>query len=549
MAILNYEVPQTFSDALLSPLIPYYLGVILNSNILLMLKAIFFIYLSFLAGDRLLKILRIEQDSSNKKIAHGVMLGYGLYAMLGTMLGIIGRFNGFYLWLWSLIVILLSSKTIFWHIRQIKTYRLSKITLKDFSFLKLIVVLWVVVNIFILFVPITGNDAIDYHLPIIFDLLKNQRLTFDESIEKFSHLPVAAEILYAAPMTMFREKTAPFVFQILQYSVLALFLMLAYEFLNKRVENKFLVWSALLAMLSITDFLREIMHGGYIDVFVYLFGLAGILLALDYISENKTDVGGLVLSAIFLGIALSMKYIALVFLFFIGFFLAAHFWKQKMRLTKALKLFLVYFAIILLVAGFWYAKNLINFGNPVYPMFSSSEDSFKGALKAALFKNTITNFLIFPLMLFGLRFVSDKETASRLIVFGYYISFYATSFLALVFVELRKKLGVTELFLFIFIQGYASIMFFMSHQIRFMLPSAIMTTVFLALVIDKIYICLKSGIGESFYKNLIKISTASAGIIFLIFFIGNFHYFYVKYLNLLGHYGTESEYIEAIGGQ
>lgn len=470
--------------------------------------ALLFIYFSRLGGSFF-----------SRHPVYSILAGYGVFGLAGLFLGLSGLFQPLYLWVFAAVLLILSRKQIASDIGFIKNFSLRPL-FQDNLFLKVLLGLWLLTNFLIVFVPITGHDTLSYHLPIIRDLIQTGRLTFTSEIQQYDFLPVLGEIFYAVPLALFGNTSDPYIFQLLQYSVLILFLILIHNFLKDKIQNKFLIWAALLMILSIMDFQREILHGGYVDVLAYLFGIASTLLIIQQ--------GPFYLSALFLGFSLSVKYLALFFGAMNGLFML--FSRVK------LKTVLYYGLIVLVIAGFWYGKNLIIYGNPIYPMFSKPE--FSEAVGWFLTDRTFANFLVFPFVRYGQWFVQAVETSSRLIALLYFAALYL---LVLFFIFLRKQFTRPEVLLFLFIEIYLLFLFFTSHQYRFLLPAVIMLPPLLALLGDK----LLGVINRPIFTKLSKLALALA--VFLVF-LGNFHYFHVKYFYLLGQY-TREEYILEIGGQ
>src|SRR3989344_1375611 len=195
------------------------------------------------------------------------------------------------------------------------------------SFLKSVFIFWVLANFLLAFSPITGNDSLMYHVPIMFDIVNREEATFSPDIDGFyGYLPVFAEITYAVPIAIFGEHSGfvkppgrkidvppdIYVFQLVQYSVLVLFLGLFYFFLKNFVADKLFIFGALFFTAGIFDLQRELLHAGYIDVFTFLFAIASTLLIIQAFRENNPSKKFL-LSSIMFGLALGMKYLALIF--------------------------------------------------------------------------------------------------------------------------------------------------------------------------------------------------------------------------------------------
>jgi len=107
---------------------------------------------------------------------------------------------------------------------------------------------------------------------------------------------------------------------------------------------------------------------GFVDVATYSFILIAVLSTLEYFS-NKTSKS-LFISALFWALALGNKYTVITTLiaFTSSFFLVSYFF-QKNLFKKILthKILTKIFLLMFIFGGYWYLKNLIVFGNPIYP--------------------------------------------------------------------------------------------------------------------------------------------------------------------------------------
>ncbi|MBI4992213.1 MAG: hypothetical protein HZB99_03275 [Candidatus Harrisonbacteria bacterium] len=517
-------------------------------NFIILIESLVYIYASFLAGSFLLRKMGLDLNSRLKQAAYSVMSGYAIFGLWGLVLAASGLFEPMYLRMFLVLAVLGSAGTIakqgmeIWKADYSKE-RITRFlkTIADSSLiLKLLIALWIAANFAIVLVPITGHDTLHYHLPIMANLISEGRMNFDTALPS-RFLPIFGEIIYAVPMAIFSNLTEPFVFQVMQYSFLILFAILIYEFLKPRISNQFLGLAAVLLLFSIMDFQREIMHGGYIDVLAFLFGSASTLLLIENCCEVNMRPREVMLSALMLGVALGVKYLALVFAAINFLFLLVMFWRQKVNYGVIARWLAGYGLIIFAVSGFWYLKNAIFFGSPIYPMFSNK--LFTSQVNVFLLDRTVLNFFWFPFYRYGQWFVQDVETSSRLVVLGYFIAAY----LLFAIFFFSKKLRCAETLLFVFVQLYLLFLFFMSHQYRFLLPSNIMLVPLLILFIDQVYQFLKTKLFENPYSIFVRASFWAMSIGFALLFLANTHYLYAKFSYATGVY-DQDEYRSEIGG-
>ena len=538
-------------NLLRGPIQHFYFSIFFWWASLVFFEFLIFAGASYLLGGKALKALKIGFKYEGERAVYSTMLGYGLFGLFGASLAIFGIFNALYLRLFLAAVFLVSIKDVFYGAKYLRDwlgpgriFDSLKSVFHEHAFLKTLLFIWIFANFLIAFHPVTGNDARVYHLPVMFDIINQEKFTFSETVDQFyAYIPVLAETVYAVPTAIFGNKSDPYVFQLIQYSALPLLLALLYFFLKNLVTNKLLHMAALFFTLGNFDFQREVLHAGYVDVLTLLFCIASSLLIIQAFGEanphtNFGEVGvgaspskKFLLSSIMLGLGLGMKYTAIFFGAINLLFLFVYFWNKRACFYDLSRILLRYGLVLLLISGFWYGKNLFVHGNPVYPMFSNPD--FIGGIGWWVADRTFLNFFLFPFIRFGQWFVDDTQTSSQLFIFGLYALMYGGLLLLLL---RRKKIGITTALLFLFVQIYTSILFFVSHQNRFLLPAGIMLAPLAAILSDKLSVM--------FYK----ISRPALVFLCLILFLGNFHYFGVKFLYLTGVY-DRGQYILEIGGQ
>ncbi|MBI2096344.1 MAG: hypothetical protein HYT43_01780 [Candidatus Taylorbacteria bacterium] len=523
-------------------------------NALVLAETFLFLYFAFLTGAVLLPRLGLKDIRGVIYVTRSVLLGLGALALAGFVLGIFGLFKSGLLWIVVAVFLALSLNRIRRHASFLSARGVSSLwekiqsALKGDSFLKILVLIWLAANFTLNFVPITAHDTKDYHLPIIQDIVSKGKIDFTETIEHYRFSPVLAETMYAIPAALFGEKNAPFVFQSLQYMTLPLFLGLVYDFLRRRIKNSFLIPVALLAIMGIMDFQREVLHGGYVDTFAFVYGFAATLPFIDYATAKRgSDFPALAFSAVMLGISLGMKYFGFFFGFLNFIFLAVAWRRFKLPARHFSKMLLKFSLIVAVIGVFWYGKNFVYYHNPFYPMFSNDPavEITKKGISSYLIERNIQNFALFPFALFGQRFVDENESSSRLVALAYFALLYVFIFLKLIF---RRKFSLNEILLFIFIEGYLAFHFALSHYIRYLLPPVIILPALLALLGDSLYNHFQTKLSNKRFRlfgYFTKI-VCSAALVFL--FLGNFHYFKIRFFHIIGKYNQE-EYIRKIGSQ
>lgn len=522
-------------------------------NLVLIFHTLIFTYVSFLLGDAVVRRLAVEFRSRVQRAVYPILLGYGGFGFYGLLLGLIGALAAFYLHLLILIILILSAGKIASHVlllqRSVPSFRALAALIGrgfgDYPFLKALLCVWLVLNFLIVFVPITGYDSIRYHVPIILDMIQNQGPSFSASLhDYYPWVPLFGEIIYAVPLIAFANFSAPFIFQLLQYGALLLIILLVYDAAAPRIADPRLRLVLPFLILSIFDLARETMHGGYTDILLVLFGLASAIPVMEWVSggANPQRSGMLRLSALLLGAALGIKYNAIYFVLINTLFLLAGLLFRSSAARRIFSILSLYLGSAVAVSGFWYVKNAVWFGNPIHPMrFWDGSGVIPDTI---IYERSISNLISFPLYHFGS--VSAHDSSSKLIVFGYFVLVYL---LVIFFAGFRRReLGGMNGLMLAFIHLYLWLIFFTAHYTRYFLAPLILVPPLLLSLLDAGYRWLVGVRGGKISYLLTKISTWVIYAAVIVLFLGNIHYFHVKFLYAFNFLSTP-EYIKEIGSQ
>ena len=522
-------------------------------NLVLIFDTLAFTYVAFLLGDAAARGLAIGFRSRIQRVVYPILLGYGGFGFYGLLLGLAGALSSFYLHLLVLIVLILSAGKIASHVAALRlsipSFRSLGVPIRgafgDYPFLKGLLCVWLALTFLIVFVPVTGYDSTRYHMPIIMDMIENQGPTFSASLhDYYPWVPLLGEIIYAVPLIIFANFSEPYIFQLMQYGALILIILLVYDAAAPRISDPRLRLMLPFMILSIFDLAREVMHGGYTDILLVLFGLAGTIPIMEWVSggSNPQRSGMLRLSALLLGIALGIKYNAIYFVLINGGFLLVALLFRRAGVGRMAGVLSAYFGLAVAVSGFWYLKNAIWFGNPVYPM--QLWDGSGVISDTIIYERSIGNLFLFPLYHFGS--VSAHDSSSKLIVFGYFVLLYVL--VALFAAFKRKELWGMNGLALAFVHLYLWLIFFTAHYTRYFLaPLILVPPVFLSLL-DSAYRSLSVRSGARFSPLLSRVLSGAIYAAVLVLFLGNMHYFHVKFLYAFG-FLSAPEYVREIGSQ
>ena len=160
------------------------------------------------------------------------------------------------------------------------------------------------------------------------------------------------------------------------FSTLVTAILFTFSFLRKRF-GRLPAYYFVLSLFGIPKAIVHVSTIGYVDIPTYSLMLTGLVLLIDYF--YSTSHSSVYLSSIFWGLALGTKYTSL------SAFAAILPLTSLLILPKIrLKRIAATFFLVLIFGGYWYIKNLVAYGNPLYPMFSSSSIPFTGSWTTAV---------------------------------------------------------------------------------------------------------------------------------------------------------------------
>lgn len=130
-------------------------------------------------------------------------------------------------------------------------------------------------------------------------------------------------------------------------------------------------------------------------------------------------------------------------------------------------------------------------------------------------------------------------------VLGYFVALYGLMGLR---IFRGPRLSLTELLLFVFVQGYLAFHFAFSHYLRYLLPPIIILPVLLALLADGLLTGLRIRLASVRFSLLEKSARAACVCAAVALFLGNLHYFQIRFSYILGIY-SEGRYMNEVGSQ
>jgi hypothetical protein len=244
--------------------------------------------------------------------------------------------------------------------RNITTARITLLSALDVCNIALLVLVtfayaWLIIAAY--YLPLRGVDDLFYHLPPVFEYIQTHtiKLLPIEIRHHFAY-PQNAELLFLWPASFSHSQkmldcvNVPFVAasSLVVYSLLR----------NFTIEKNDALFAALLYALCPVVLMQA--GSNYIDVIVSLFLLLSLYYTIRFIQDKRPV--HVRLAGISIGIVCGMKYTAL---FLTVPFQIIILWTL---ITSRPRRAAGYLAIVFVFCGWWYLRNAVVLGNPLYPM-------------------------------------------------------------------------------------------------------------------------------------------------------------------------------------
>ncbi len=213
--------------------------------------------------------------------------------------------------------------------------------------------------------PPTAFDATMYHLPYAKTYAQNHQLAFTPFL-RYAVFPQNNEMLFTLALILYDDTLA----QLIQFLFLAGTVMTLIAFGERHFTQRAGWWSA--AILLGSPLVVWLSSVAYVDIGVTFYLCAGAYAFLNWRQERSR--GWLWMAGCLCGLAIGVKYVALIFTAILG--LVAIFDGVKKRRPQWP---LVFGLIAFSVAAPWFARNYYYTGNPVFPILHRPLGKLLGA--------------------------------------------------------------------------------------------------------------------------------------------------------------------------
>ena len=312
---------------------------------------------SLLAGNRLLSFFRCSFRGSEEEMVFSYAAGLALLSYMVLGLGITGMLEKRNLWMGVGGIALLGVPQIP-HLVELfkkKTRTRTPVWLE--------VIFWFIAALIGVgvFIPLAGSDGLAYHLtcPKMFLWIKRVDWIPDDINSTF---PFFMEMLSVLGLALKGESLA----RLFHWSTGVLLALAASNFFTRFFASR--TWGRITGLfLLLTPGIFNEMRAPLVEVAWAAYGFLGFYALLIGIRDK--DKGWFLLSSVFLGITLGIKYLgalSVIAAFAVFVFFA---WTSKWKVSEIFRWGALMSAVALALSGYWYLKAYLVHGNPVYPYF------------------------------------------------------------------------------------------------------------------------------------------------------------------------------------
>jgi hypothetical protein len=317
---------------------------------------------AFCVGRKSARLLSLLYASVAEELSFSIMIGVGIVGLVTLGLGLAGLLAPIPVGLSIGLLMILSWREVATLFRALKEGIVTATSTKPgLTLTVLFGALVVILTLRAMTPPHTPDEAI-YHLSVTRRFVEQGRV-FPVGDNWAGNMPFLIQMLYTICLLAKADIAAKLISLCLAVVCSLSLYGFSHRFLTRRV--------GVLAMFSFfaTGMVVEVAVTSRIDV-----SLAAMLFLAVYammVYFETAQAGWLYASAVLAGFGLGIKYSAGIVIFFLGImFVVESFLRGRDSAVTVVKRGILYAAILAAVASPWFIKNLIWFGNPVYPFIT-----------------------------------------------------------------------------------------------------------------------------------------------------------------------------------
>jgi len=328
---------------------------------------IFVMLISFVLGQRILKLVGIKFNSLLENAVFSVPLGFAILAYIVLFIGFAGLLYTTVFLIILLVLIMILLKDIR-NLVPVFFNLLKKIKIKNFNFFTLLFVFaafLLFLNFIASFAPPYNFDILTYHLAFPKIYLNEHSIVYIPYLY-YSNLPSFVEIIYLSGLLLYNAILA----NLFAYGLSTILFLAIYSFCKRFFDYRVGIIGALIFYTS--PLVIPTVSVTHTDISLALFTFLAIYSLLLYLDYKKN--GFLILTAIFVGLTASSKIlggipvivISILSIYFIFINTKSD---KKINYKAALHKLAVFFLIALMIFMPWMLKVYFHTGNPVWPFF------------------------------------------------------------------------------------------------------------------------------------------------------------------------------------
>ncbi len=329
----------------------------------------FLVFISWGLGRKLSKVLQIPYSSILEEFPFAVSLGLGIISLITLTIGAVKLFYPIAIYAVTFILFILTIKELREITREIYNRWEKRDTFKlDIAQVLLFCLIGITALILLMgtFTPPLSYDGLAYHLGVPKTYIKSHGI-ISLPYHVYSNFPFNMEMLYAYSILLTGNEILAKMFHFLTTLLICFSL---YAFGKKYFNHKIGLLSA--AIFINIPLVGQLSMLCYNDLGLALFIFLSIFAFINWVSSpEKEKPNWLVLCGILTGLALGIKYFAIIFLFiFLSLAIiikSAFITTSKSKISRITKNLAIFIGLSFCTFLPWMVKNLIITGNPVFP--------------------------------------------------------------------------------------------------------------------------------------------------------------------------------------